>query len=258
MRDLITSITGSDLYIRNTASAAGAEINVTASITSGKGAVRDLDVSPDGTKVVFSLRLPLDPNTEKRRSQAAQLAHLSVRRRRAKTVTQLTNDDITAGHDVGAHYLAGRADRLRLDAPARDAIDTARRGSPAIPGRDRRPAAGHLPAACHERGRHATCIRSASTPTMISRPRSSRNGQIVFSRWEVTNGTDQISLYVTNPDGTRRAALLRREQPRHRRQHRGHEQQRHSVPECAPARGRQAARHSPAVSRHAARRRHGG
>ena len=28
------------------------------------------------------------------------------------------------------------------------------------------------------------------------------NGQIVFSRWEVTNGTDQISLYVTNPDGT--------------------------------------------------------
>jgi hypothetical protein len=28
------------------------------------------------------------------------------------------------------------------------------------------------------------------------------NGQIVFSRWEVTNGTDQISLYRANPDGT--------------------------------------------------------
>ncbi len=28
------------------------------------------------------------------------------------------------------------------------------------------------------------------------------NGQIVFSRWEVTNGTDQISLYHANPDGT--------------------------------------------------------
>ena len=28
------------------------------------------------------------------------------------------------------------------------------------------------------------------------------NGQIVFSRWEVVNGTDQISLYRANPDGT--------------------------------------------------------
>src|ERR1700677_2961109 len=56
-RDLITSITGSDLYARDTASAGSPETNVTASITMGQGAVRDLDVSVDGTKVVFSLRL---------------------------------------------------------------------------------------------------------------------------------------------------------------------------------------------------------
>src|SRR5271156_1101205 len=43
VRDLITSITGSDLYIRNQASAGGAEVNVTGSITKGMGAVRDLD-----------------------------------------------------------------------------------------------------------------------------------------------------------------------------------------------------------------------
>ncbi|HEY3849959.1 MAG TPA: hypothetical protein VGL87_03240, partial [Steroidobacteraceae bacterium] len=57
VEDLITSITGSDLYVRETASASGPETNVTFPITGGKGAVRDLDVSPDGTKVVFSLRL---------------------------------------------------------------------------------------------------------------------------------------------------------------------------------------------------------
>ena len=51
VRDLITSITGSDLYIRNQASAGGAEVNVTGSITKGMGAVRDLDVSPDGTTI---------------------------------------------------------------------------------------------------------------------------------------------------------------------------------------------------------------
>jgi len=62
VRDLITSITGGDLYIRDQASAAGVEVNVSGSITKGMGDVRDLDVSPDGTTVVFSLRLPLNPN----------------------------------------------------------------------------------------------------------------------------------------------------------------------------------------------------
>ena len=50
------------MYIRSQANAAGAEVNVTGSITKGMGDVRDLDVSPDGTKIVFSLRLPLNPN----------------------------------------------------------------------------------------------------------------------------------------------------------------------------------------------------
>src|SRR5271156_3695358 len=58
VRDLITSTTGGDLYIREQASPGSVETNVTASITMGMGDVRDLDVSPDGTKLVFSLRLP--------------------------------------------------------------------------------------------------------------------------------------------------------------------------------------------------------
>src|ERR1700683_690745 len=104
MRDLITSITGSDLYIRNQADAAGAETNVTASITMGQGAVRDLDVSPDGTKVVFSLLLPLNPqlkNTDPKQPNW----HIYVYDATTQAVAQLTNDEITAGHDVGAHYL---------------------------------------------------------------------------------------------------------------------------------------------------------
>jgi hypothetical protein len=69
VRDLITSITGGDLYVRSQASAAASKSNVTSSITNGMGAVRDLDVSADGTKVVFSLRLPLNPNKLERRSK---------------------------------------------------------------------------------------------------------------------------------------------------------------------------------------------
>ena len=104
-RNLITSITGSDLYIRSTANAAGAEVNVTGALTGGNGAVRDIDVSPDGSKVVFSLRMPLDP-TKKNDDPKQPHWHIYQYDATAKTVTQLTNDDITAGHDVGAHYLA--------------------------------------------------------------------------------------------------------------------------------------------------------
>ena len=60
-RDLITSTTGGDLYMRDQASAGGVEVNLTASITKGMGDVRDLDVSPDGKKLMFALRPPLDP-----------------------------------------------------------------------------------------------------------------------------------------------------------------------------------------------------
>ena len=42
VRDLITSITGSDLYVRTQASAGGEETNVTQSITMGQGAVRQV------------------------------------------------------------------------------------------------------------------------------------------------------------------------------------------------------------------------
>src|SRR3974390_2883292 len=90
-RDLITSITGGDLYIRDTANGAGTEVNVTGSITKGMGDVRDLDVSPDGTTIVFSLRLPLNPN-KKNTDPTQPNWHIYSYDATTQTVTQLTND----------------------------------------------------------------------------------------------------------------------------------------------------------------------
>ncbi len=53
---------------------------------------------------MFSLRLPLNPdkpNTDVTQPTWKIYEYDAV----AKTVTQLTNDDTTKGHDVGAHYL---------------------------------------------------------------------------------------------------------------------------------------------------------
>jgi Hydrazine synthase alpha subunit middle domain len=201
VRDLITSTAGGDLYIREQASPGSAETNVTKSITMGQGDVRDLDVSPDGTKLVFSLRLPLNPkkpNTDDSQPTWKIYQYDAV----AKTVTQLTNDDTTAGHDVGAHYLP---DGRIVFASTRQAATQAiliDEGRPQYPAQtdDRKQAIFLL----HVMNADGTNIHQISFNTNHDfAPSVLSNGQIVFSRYESING-DQISLYRCNPDGTNR------------------------------------------------------
>jgi hypothetical protein len=199
MRDLITSVTGGDLYIRDQASGSGTEVNVTGSITKGMGDVRDLDVSPDGTTIVFSLRLPLNP--KKPNTDVTQPNwHIYTYNAATKTVTQLTNDDITAGHDVGARYLPdGRIvfSSARQLATQSILLDEGRPQYQAQT--DDRSQSIFLLHVMNGDGSNAHQI-SFNTNHDFS-PSVLGNGQIVFSRWESTNG-DQISLYHGNPDGT--------------------------------------------------------
>ncbi|HEY4968364.1 MAG TPA: hypothetical protein VII35_00570, partial [Steroidobacteraceae bacterium] len=198
-RDLITSTTGGDLYIREQASPGSVETNVTAAITKGMGDVRDLDASPDGKKLVFSLRLPLNPNkpnTDVTQPTWKIYQYDAV----AKTVTQLTNDSTTAGHDVGAHYLP---DGRIVFASTRQAATQAiliDEGRPQYPAQtdDRKQPIFLL----HVMNADGTDIHQISFNTNHDfAPSVMANGQIVFSRYESING-DQISLYRCNPDGT--------------------------------------------------------
>jgi hypothetical protein len=199
-RDLITSITGSDLYVRAQASAGGAETNVTKSITQGMGAVRDIDVSPDGKKIVFSLRLPLDP---KKKNTDPTQPNWKIYQYDASTqvVTQLTTDDITSGHDVGAHYLPdGRIIFSSTRQLATQAI-LLDEGRPQYQAQtdDRQQSIFLL----HVMNADGTNMHQITFNTNHDfAPSVLNNGQIVFTRWEVINGTDQMSLYTCNPDGT--------------------------------------------------------
>jgi hypothetical protein len=199
VRDLITSITGGDLYIRDQANAAGAEVNVTGSITKGMGDVRDLDVSPDGTAIVFSLRLPLNPN--KPNTDVTQPNwHIYKYDATTKTVTQLTNDGITAGHDVGARYLPdGRIvfSSSRQLATQSILLDEGRPQYQAQT--DNRQQSIFLLHVMNGDGSNPHQISFNTNHDFA--PSVLGNGQVVFSRWEATNG-DQISLYRANPNGT--------------------------------------------------------
>ena len=201
VRDLITSITGSDLYVRAQASAGGGETNVTSALTQGQGAVRDLDVSADGSKLVFSLRLKLDP-TKANTDVTQPNWHIYQYDAATKTVTQLTNDDITAGHDVGAHYLPdGRIvfSSTRQLATQSILIDE---GRPQYQAQTDNGAQSIF--LLHVMNADGTDMHQISFNTNHDfAPSVLSNGQLVFTRWEVTNGVDQMSLYRANPDGTK-------------------------------------------------------
>jgi len=199
VRDLITSITGGDLYIRDQASAAGAEVSVTGAITKGMGDVRDLDVSPDGTAIVFSLRLPLNPN--KANTDVTQPNwHIYKYDATSKTVTQLTSDGITAGHDVGARYLPdGRIvfSSSRQLATQSILLDEGRPQYQAQT--DNRQQSIFLLHVMNGDGTNQHQISFNTNHDFA--PSVLGNGQVIFSRWESTNG-DQISLYRANPNGS--------------------------------------------------------
>lgn len=200
VRDLITSVTGGDLYVRAQAGAGGAETNITKSITQGKGDVRDLDVSPDGTKVVFSLRLPLNPNAANTDPTQPNW-HLYQYDAATQTVTQLTNDEITSGHDVGAHYLPDGRIVFASSRQVQTQAILLDEGRPQYQAQtdDRQQSIFLL----HVMNGDGTDVHQISFNTNHDfAPSVLSNGQIVFSRYEVTNGTDQISLYRANPDGT--------------------------------------------------------
>src|SRR6202047_1692049 len=163
------------------------------------GDVRDLDVSPDGTTIVFSLRLPLNPN--KPNADVTQPNwHIYTYSAVTKTVTQLTNDSITAGHDVGARYLPdGRIvfSSSRQLATQSILLDEGRPQSQAQT--DDRSQSIFLLHVMNGDGSNQHQISFNTNHDFA--PSVLGNGQVIFSRWEPTNG-DQISLYRANPNGT--------------------------------------------------------
>ncbi len=200
VRDLITSTTGGDLYVRTQANATGTETNVTRSLTQGKGDVRDLDVSPDGTKLLFSLRLPLDPkrkNTDPRQPNWHIYQYDIV----ARSITQLTNDTITAGHDVGGRYLPDGRIVFSSTRQSQTQAILLNEGRPQYPAQtDDRQSPIFL---LHVMNADGSGIHQISFNTNHDfAPSVMNNGQVLFSRWENDNGASQISLYRVNPDGT--------------------------------------------------------
>lgn len=200
IRDTLAFNPGADVYVRDRASPGAAERNITAALTQGEGDVRDLEVSYDGSKLLFALREPAIENADEDEQPTWDIYEYawSSGELRAVMPDEITNE---AGQDVAPHYLPdGRivfsstrqrqAKAILLDEgkPQFEALDEDR-DDPAL--------------VLHVMNANGTDIKQLSfnqshdfDPTVLT------DGRVLFSRWDHAPGRSSVHLYTMNPDGT--------------------------------------------------------
>ena len=188
-----------DVVLRQSASPSAPEQNITFQVTKGQWDVRDLDVSFDGTKLLFSMRPPLLKNTKPDEQPVWAIYEYDTA---TSTLRQVISDPIAAalGHDVGAHYLPdGRivfSSTRQHDAKAVLINQGEEQFTAGIEG-DRNTPAFNL----HVMNPDGTGIHQIEFGTGHAiDPSVLNDGRVVFTRWDIET-TGGMSLYAIDPDG---------------------------------------------------------
>jgi hypothetical protein len=191
---------GGDLYIRDNASPSAPEQNITACITGGTGDVKDLSASPDGTKLIFSLRLE-DPNPGDNVVPTWNIYEYGLAK--GGCPHRVITDDNTAeeGDDLGPAYLPdGRivftSSRQKLTGAIQ--LDEGNSQFTYVDENLREHALNlHVMYGGGSNIQQITFNQSDDLdPSVLS------SGEIVFSRWDHMGNSNSINLYKVRPDGT--------------------------------------------------------
>ncbi len=191
---------GADLVIRERASPSAPEINVTSALTEGQYDIRDVSVSWDGERLLFSMRGPFIEGAD---PEDQPTWNIWEYHRLDERLRRIITSELTAelGHDLAPQFLPDG--RIIF-------TSTRQRGSKAMLLDEGKPQFDALdenfnePAfVLHVMNDDGSDIRQVSfnqshdlSPSVLS------NGQVVFSRWDRYGSRNEISLYRMNPDGT--------------------------------------------------------
>ncbi len=200
IREPITFNIGADLFVRDRASPSTPDVNVTGDITEGLGDIRDLEVSSDGTKVLFAMRAQFIEGADEEDQPTWNVWEYDIP---GATLRRVIVSDIVAeaGHDIGPAYLPDGRIIFSSTRQRQSGAVLLDEGKPQFAALDED---RNVPALLlHIMNDDGTGIEQVSfnqshdlDPAVLS------TGQVVFSRWDNAPNNDGINLYRMNPDGS--------------------------------------------------------
>jgi Hydrazine synthase alpha subunit middle domain len=205
LRDPMAFHPGGDLIFRDLASPGASERNVTAAVTGGMGDVRDVEVSYDGSKLLFSLRLPEIEGADPEDQPTWNLWEYEIA---TDTLHRVIDSDIIAedGQDIAPHYLpdgriifsstrqrTARAMLTDEGKPQFSALDEDENGPAFVL---------HVIDARNPPVQTSDIQQVSFNQSHDLDPLVLADGEIMFSRWDNMGSRDGIHLYKMYPDGT--------------------------------------------------------
>jgi hypothetical protein len=199
-RELITFNIGADLFVRERASPSATERNITETETQGLGDIRDLEVSFDGTRIIFAMRAQFIEGADEEDQPTWNIWEYD---RDADSLTRVIASDITAeaGHDVAPHYLPDGRIIFSSTRQRQSSAILLDEGKPQFSALDED--RDEFAFVLHVMNEDGSDIHQVSfnqshdlDPTVMS------DGRIAFARWDHMGGNNAIDVFTMNPDGT--------------------------------------------------------
>lgn len=199
---------GAALYIKDRAAASAAEVDITRDVFVGSAHftpdapnydVKDVSTSADGTRLLFSLRAPADPDAEDAEQPTWDIYEYQLD---SRTLRRVIRSDITAGRgdDVAPVYLVDGSILFASNRQTRSReilLDEGRPAYQAVTERDE----GVSTFVLHKMQADGSGIQQLSFNLSHDfQPVLLQNGRVLFTRWD--SAPNRISLYSANPNGT--------------------------------------------------------
>lgn len=191
---------GGDLYVRDRASPSAAEKNITQRITGLQGDVKDVNVSFDGRRLIFALRLPEIENADDEDQPKWNIWQYNLQ---TDVLRRIIRSDILAeeGHDLAPHYLPDGRIVFSSTRQRQSGAILLDEGKPQFPARvEGRNDPAMLLHVMNDDGSdiHQISFNQSHdlNPTVLE------NGKILFNRWDNMGSRNAFNLYTINPDGT--------------------------------------------------------
>jgi hypothetical protein len=203
MRTLTPSTPSADLFMRASASAAAAEVNISARITAGAmWDVKDVDTSVDGSRVVFAMRGPLMMNQKAKDPPCWRIYEYVIATDTLHAVIDPASDpDPATVNDVSPHYLPDGRIVFSSTRQTQSQGILLDEGKPQFAAQDEaRKEPGFVLEVMNADG---TGLHQISFNQSHDRDATVlANGRVLWTRWDHAPGKDAMSLYSANPDGT--------------------------------------------------------